>query len=438
MGVSTTATGKDASHHVAPISLIDALLAMEAGSLDAQQLFHKCADAIARSENELHALAYYDFGQTRAELETAAGPLAGIPVGVKDVIDTHDMQTEHGSPIWKDNQPRFDAAIVSMMRRAGAVLAAKTVTTEFAYLAPSPARNPHDLGHTPGGSSAGSAAGVAAGYYPIAIGTQTGGSVVRPASYCGVSGFKPSFRLLPTTGVKCFSWSLDTCGVFGARARDVAAFMEGISGRQLVVNEAATVAPRVGVLSAQSLADVDPVMQSAVDLAAALMAQSGADVSAVELPSPLKKALNVHNTIQDYEAGLACGHELASAADKMSPALRETLLNGANIPVSEYDSARRDTKNGRRACADLFADFDLILTPSAPGVAPAGNETTGSSVHNRLWTLMGTPSINVPGLYCDTTGLPTGVQLVARFGDDQRLLAAAHWLETLIGSHAPA
>ncbi|MEO0496122.1 MAG: amidase [Pseudomonadota bacterium] len=434
MGVSTSPV---TSQTFKPVSLIDALVAMEAGDLNAQALFSRCADAVAAQENDIKALADYDFGQTRAQLDQSVGPLAGIPVGVKDIIDTHDMVTAHGSPIWKENRPRFDAAIVAMARDAGAVVAGKTITTEFAYLTPSPTRNPHNRDHTPGGSSAGSAAGVAAGYFPIALGTQTGGSVVRPASYCGVSGYKPSFRLLPTTGVKCFSWSLDTCGIFGAGARDVAAFAEGITGRELVVNEAESPSPRVGVIRSPGLDEVDPIMAIALDHAINAMQANGITVSDAHLPAPLEAALAAHGTIQDYEAGLACAHEYSSAADQMSEALRNTLEAGRNIHPSTYDSARRDAKNGRRACADLFADFDILIGPSAPGLAPAGNETTGSSINNRLWTLMGTPSINVPGLFCEDTDLPVGLQLVARFGDDRRLLASAHWLEVLLQNYQP-
>ncbi|MEO0635556.1 MAG: amidase [Pseudomonadota bacterium] len=432
MSLTTSVTGKDAGDHVRPISLIEALIAIENGALTQQALLDRCIDAAAASEASLKALAHYDFCQMRAEADNASGPLAGIPVGVKDIIDTFDLPTEHGSSIWLGNQPHFDAAIVRMVRASGAVVAGKATTTEFAYLTPSPARNPHDVSHTPGGSSAGSAAGVAAGYFPIAIGTQTGGSVVRPASYCGVSGFKPSFRLLPTTGVKCFSWSLDTCGIFGARARDVAAFLEGITGRNLVVNEAEAVSPRVGVIVSPQLAEMDTPMAAAVEHAASVLERSGARVSTLQLPPQLEAALAAHNIVQDYEAGLACAHELDLAADQMSPALRDTLNNGQSIQPSEYDSARRDAKNGRRACTDIFSEFDILLGPAAPGIAPADNTTTGTSIHNRLWTLMGTPSINVPGLYCSETGLPTGLQLVARFGDDRRLLAAAHHLETLL------
>ena len=354
-------------------------------------------------------------------------PLRGLPVGVKDIFDTVDFATEFGTPIYKGNRPRQDAALVALVRRAGGLVLGKTVTTELAFLHPAKTRNPHDPARSPGGSSSGSAAGVAAGMFPIAIGSQTGGSVIRPAAYCGVAGFKPSYRLLPTPGIKHFSVYLDTAGLFAASVADVAYAAAAITGRDLRVDQGKPAAPRIGLARTHVWDEASAAMQGAVENAAKAAAAAGARVSEPAWPPLLRDAFMAHPTIQDYEAFRTLAFEYDRHRDALSPILREMLGKAAAITPDDYDAARRTVKRARQALADLMADIDVLLTPSAPSAAP-GPETTGPAIFNRLWTLMGAPCVNVPGLK-DTSGLPLGVQIVGRFGRDHQALMGAQFLQ---------
>jgi Asp-tRNA(Asn)/Glu-tRNA(Gln) amidotransferase A subunit family amidase len=268
---------------------------------------------------------------------------------------------------------------------------------------------------------------------PAAIGTQTGGSVVRPAAFCGVTGYKPSFRLLPTTGMKHFSPSLDTMGLFAAGVEDVALLAALLTGRDLALLageppvDPATI--RVGLYRCAQLEGADPAMRAALSKAVDLAANAGFEVGEIGEPEALAHARDSHKTIQDYEAGLACGPDLARYRELLSPVLKQTVDRGQAISPSDYDAARRRAKHGRNATSALFREVDILLTPSAPGAAPLGLETTGDPRFNKLWTLMGTPTINIPGLK-DDAGMPLGIQAVARFGQDKHLLTVAAMLET--------
>ena len=318
-----------------------------------------------------------------------------------------------------------------MMRAKGAAIVGKTVTTEFAFFSPGPTVNPHNPAHTPGGSSSGSAAAVAAGMVPVALGTQTGGSVIRPASFCGVAGYKPSFRLVPMVGAKCFSWSLDTAGFFAASVRDVAAFTDAALGRDLKVQRSGE-PPRIGLYRSAIDEDASLEMRNAVENAARDLEKAGATIVTIMEPDELALARDVHATIQNFEAGLACADEFARHADRMSPILRETLQAGRAIAPDIYDNARRTARIARKRSHALFDSVDLLLTPSAPGIAPLGLETTGSPVFNKLWTLLGLPCVSVAAFNDQETGLPLGLQCVGRFGRDKALLSAAHWVETAL------
>jgi Asp-tRNA(Asn)/Glu-tRNA(Gln) amidotransferase A subunit family amidase len=359
------------------------------------------------------------------------GPLAGLTLGIKDIFDTAGFATEMGSPIYAGHRPRADAAVVAMALRAGATIAGKTVTTEFAFMEPGPTRNPAKLDHTPGGSSSGSAAAVAAGLVPIAFGTQTGGSVIRPAAFCGVAGLKPSFRLLPTVGVKCFSWSLDTVGLFAASVADVAYFAAGLTGRDLRVDGADPSPPRIGIARTHLWHEASGAMRQAVEQAGRRAAAAGATVVDIDLPGIFADAFSAQQTIMDFQAAEALGWEFDHHADRLSAILRDTLARGRSIPIPAYDEARRTARRARMALKDLFADVDVLLTPSAPGAAPEGLASTGSSIFNRLWTLMGVPAVNVPGAH-DPAGLPLGLQIVAPFARDKAALEAGHFLERVL------
>lgn len=410
------------------MSLAALVKARDGGKARPELMVALCGDAIARKDDAIKAFAH--IAQSPA-IQTE-GPLAGIAIGIKDIFDTFDQPTSYGSPIYRDHQPRIDAAIVDLARRQGATIIGKTATTEFAFFKPAITVNPHNPAHTPGGSSSGSAAAVAAGMIPAAIGTQTGGSVIRPAAFCGVAGYKPSFRLLPVTGMKHFAPSLDTVGLFAAGVEDVAFLAALLTGRDLGPRagdqplEPATI--RVGLYRCAQLEGADPAMRDALARAADLAADAGFDVGEIGEPEAMAQARDAHAIIQDHEAGLACGPDLSRFRDQLSPVLIQAIERGQAITPADYDNARRIAKRGRAAARVLFGEVDILLTPSAPGSAPLGLASTGDPRFNRLWTLMGTPCINIPG-FRDASGLPLGIQAVARFGRDKPLLRAAALLE---------
>jgi Asp-tRNA(Asn)/Glu-tRNA(Gln) amidotransferase A subunit family amidase len=411
------------------LSALELIRQIETGALTARAVVDRCADAIAKRDAEIGAFVALDIEAAREHAERLAIlPLRGLPIGVKDIYDTADLPTQYGSSIYAGHRPKADAAMVALIRRAGGVVIGKTETTEFASLEPARTRNPHNLAHTPGGSSSGSAAAVAAGMVPIALGSQTGGSVIRPAAYCGVVGFKPSFRLLPTVGMKCFSWSLDTVGLFAAGVADAALAAALISGRDLRIDHTEPAAPRIALVRTQSWPEASASMQNAVERATRAAEAMGAKVTEAELPAIFETATQAHGTIQDHEAYRALADEIDRHRDRLGPTLREQLDKAAAITPAAYDDARRLARQARRALIDFMEGIDVLLTPSAPGAAPRGLSSTGKPTFNRLWTLLGTPCVNVPGLL-DSARLPLGVQIVGRFARDRLALEAAAFLQ---------
>jgi Asp-tRNA(Asn)/Glu-tRNA(Gln) amidotransferase A subunit family amidase len=413
------------------LSALDLARRIEAGTITARAVVDLCAEAIARREGEIGAFAALDVAAAQRASQAEGlrlAPLHGLPVGIKDIFDTADFATEYGSPIYAGHRPRADAALVALVRRAGGIVLGKTVTTELASLQPAGTRNPRNPAHTPGGSSSGSAAAVAAGMLPLGLGSQTGGSVIRPAAFCGVAGFKPSFRLLPTVGMKCFSWSLDTAGLFAAGVADVAFAATAITGRDLRIDQRAPAAPSLALVRTHLWSQASPAMQAALEQAARAAAAAGARVRELELPPIFEDAMRAHVTIQDHEAYRALAYEIDHHHERLGPILRQQLGRAAAIDCDTYDEARRTARGARRMFADLMADTDAMLTPSAPGVAPHGLGSTGDPAFNRLWTLLGPPCINVPG-FADASGLPLGVQIVGRFARDRTALEAAWFLE---------
>lgn len=404
--------------------------AVNSGAIDPRDAVAQSLDAIDAKDGAIRAFV------ARGDRETllgtsASGPLAGIAIGVKDIFDTADLPTSYGSPIYAGHQPRADAALVAMLRRAGAAIVGKTVTTEFAHFSPGPTRNPHDPDHTPGGSSSGSAAAVAAGMVPAAIGTQTAGSVIRPAAFCGIAGYKPSFRLVPTVGAKTFSWSLDTVGFFAASVADVAAFAATATSRPLDVEPVDPATLRIGLYRDPLWHEADEDMRAAVEALADRAARAGARIVEIAESPELSAAREAQPVIQDYEAALALGGEFDRHADRLSERLREAIVTARSIDPDQYDRARRAARYARSAANRLFADdVDALLLPAAAGAAPKGLESTGSPAFNRLWTLLGTPAVAIPGAR-SAAGLPLGIQLVGGFARDVRLLSIAAWLEQL-------
>jgi Asp-tRNA(Asn)/Glu-tRNA(Gln) amidotransferase A subunit family amidase len=416
------------------LSALDLVRRIEAGALSPRGAVDLCAEAIEAREKDIGAFVALDLDAARKRADDprlAATPLAGLPVAFKDIFATADLPTQYGSPIFSGYRPPADAAAVVLTRRAGGNVIGKTVTTEMASMVPAGTRNPHNIAHTPGGSSSGSAAAVAAAMVPLAFGTQTAGSVIRPAAFCGVAGFKPSYRLIPLVGVKDVAWHLDTAGLFGAGVADVAFAAAEILQRDLRVDRAVPSAPRIALTRTQLWPQATAAMANALETAARIAQAAGATVRDVTLPKILEDGHAAQFIIQDYETSRALAFEYDRHRDRIGQQLREQLDRGAAITADSYDAARRTASRARQVFADTMADHDVILTPSAPGAAPRGLETTGDPAFNRLWTLLGTPCVNVPGLY-DGDGLPLGIQIVGRFGRDRAALEAALFVEEAI------
>jgi len=409
------------------ISLAELQRRIDAGDLSAEAAIAQSCEAIAAHEKTIGAFV------CRAENVRAAGagPLRGISVGIKDIIDTSDLPTEMGSAIYRGWRPRADAPVVMLLKQAGATIVGKTTTTAFAANDPTATLNPRNHGHTPGGSSSGSAAAVAAGMIPLALGTQTGGSVIRPASFCGVAAIKPSFRLLPTVGVKCFSWTLDTAGLFAAGINDLAHGLSAITGRPELLPDSAITTPRIGLVTQDFAGAPETASAEALRIAGAAAERAGASVRALAMPEILGEAWLIHETVQQFEAHQALAWEYRTQYDAMPPLLRARLDQSRGIPAADYDAARGIANRARKALARMFDDVDVLLTFSAPGAAPKGLASTGDTRFNKLWTLMGVPCVNVPADVADG-GLPVGVQVIARFGNDAGALKAARFVEAAL------
>jgi Asp-tRNA(Asn)/Glu-tRNA(Gln) amidotransferase A subunit family amidase len=401
------------------------------GELTAARLAEAVLARIEALEPSVHAWAYLDPELVRAQARERdahlaagerLGPLHGVPVGIKDIIDTADQPTAHGSPIHAGRRPLTDATVVARLRAAGAVIAGKTVTAEFAMLAPGPTRNPHDLGRTPGGSSSGSAAAVATGMVPLAVGTQTAGSVVRPASFCGVYGAKPTFGRVPTDGVKRCSASLDTVGIL-ARGADDAALALGVMAADPLGLHPPTVPerPRIGFCRTPQWSEVEPDARERIERAARRLAEV-ADLLEVTLPPAFDGLADAQASIMAVESLEALTPEWTGHRDRLSPELR-TYLDDAPRHLDAYDDAVALAGRCRTMLDGVFDGLDALLAPSVLGEAPDPS-TTGDPLLCRIWTLLGTPAVAVPGL-TGAAGLPLGVQVVGARGDDTRTLAVA-------------
>ncbi|MBD0274875.1 MAG: amidase, partial [Acetobacteraceae bacterium] len=359
------------------------------------------------------------------------GPLHGLLFGIKDVLDTADMPSQYGSPIWAGHRPRADASAVALARRAGAVAIGKTVTTEFATRHPGPTVNPRNPAHTPGGSSSGSAAGAAAGFFHAGLGTQTAGSVIRPAAFCGAVGFKPSFGALHRGGMKVMSESLDTVGVIAGSVGDCALFMAGLTERDFGDVEARPgVAPRLGLCLGPTADLASPETLALLDRVASAAGRAGASVAPLRLPPAMDDALEAHPFVMNMESAQALAWELDHAPAQISPVLRERMDWARSQRPARLDEARRAFAAARRAFVDAVAPFDALLTPSAPGEAPEGLGWTGDPAFNSLWTLLHGPCATGPAGE-GPKGLPLGVQVVAAFGKDREALAWAEWVRAV-------
>jgi Asp-tRNA(Asn)/Glu-tRNA(Gln) amidotransferase A subunit family amidase len=418
----------------ATLTATEAARQIRAGTLRPEELMEACLARIAAREPQVRAFAYLDPEQARRAAAVALpGPLHGLPIGVKDVLDTADMPSEYGSPIWRGWRPRADSAPVAWARAAGGVAIGKTVTTEFATRKPGPTANPHNLGYTPGGSSSGSAAGVAAGFFPLAYGTQTAGSIIRPAAFCGVVGYKPSFGTINRNGMKIMSDSLDTVGVMARSVADCALFAGAVLGFDLGNPDARPDrAPRIGVCRSPTWAQAQPETVALLERVAGALERAGAVISERELPPSIAALTTAHPVVMNNESARALGWELDTAREQISEGLRERLEFGLSRNATEVAEAHAVFTQAQAAFPAATEGLDVLVTPSAPGQAPKGLEWTGDPAFNFIWTSLHVPCVTVPAGE-GPDGLPLGIQIVGRFGEDREVLAWAQWTAAAIG-----
>ncbi len=356
------------------------------------------------------------------------GPLVGVPFGIKDIIDTCDLPTEMGSPIYKGHRPRGDAACVALTRKAGGVLMGKTVTTEFANRFPGKTRNPYDPARTPGGSSSGSAAAVADGMAALAIGTQTTGSTIRPAAYCGVFGYRPTYGDLRCVGVKEASGSLDTLGLFARSIDDIELYRSVLLDADPKPLPDESRAPRIGFCRTPFWPRVEPGTQKLIEDAAAKLARAGAQVKDVELPREFDDIEETHRWISSYEFARNFTWEIENHWDKLSEMLRNgRLKDGLSCSFEKYRDARDRAERCRERMAAVFGDHDVLLTAAAAGEAPVGLNATGDASFCLIWTTTYVPCLTLP-VFKGPHGLPVGLQLIGKRNADRALFAAAKWV----------
>ncbi len=361
------------------------------------------------------------------------GRLHGIPIGIKDIFDTHDMPTAYGSPIHAEHRPTVDAASVAIARRSGMLPLGKLVTTEFAAWPPGPTVNPHDVTRTPGGSSSGSAAAVAAGMVPVAFATQTTGSIIRPAAFCGVVGYKPSHGTLPTSGVKAISESFDTVGVITRTVADAAFVVGALCGRPLEPPPEPP-APRLGICLTHEWPTASPETVTLFDALPELLTRAGARSTQVALPEVFAGLAAAQGTIWTFEIARCLADEHQRFRELIREPLRGMLDDGAAMAVSDYDAAYRRLRECSARLDAVFDGVDALLVPAAPGEAPEV-ATTGDPIFNRAWSALGVPAVTVPaGL--GPSGLPLGVQIVGPPRQDARVLACAAWVEAALARTA--
>ncbi|HEU5019287.1 MAG TPA: amidase [Pseudolabrys sp.] len=436
-------------------SLAETITALRGGAVAAEQMVEGCLARIEKADGPVQAWTFLDpeyaLAQARALDKARAkgqpiGPLHGIPVGIKDIFDTSDMPTENGTVLHAGRQPQRDSFAVALLRQAGAVIVGKTVTTEMALFTPGKTRNPHDPARTPGGSSSGSAAAVAAGMVPLAVGSQTNGSTIRPAAFCGVVGYKPTHGLISRQGALLLSHTLDHVGIFAASVTDAALLAEIMMVydgsdpdmrprarpelSRLAAEELPS-SPKLAFLRTSMWGQVDEDAQTAFE---ALVGRLGRCVEEIELPSLFEVAIDHHRLIQDTEVAVNFAAEYSQGRDKLSQGLVEIIEHGLRVPASEYLRAVAHIPQLVQAHDALLHRYDAILTPAVPGEAPVGT-ATGNPIFCTAWTLLGVPAVSLP-LLRGRHGLPIGVQLLGQRGNDGRLLRTARWITEAIAKQA--
>lgn len=421
------------------MGIAEAARAIREKRLSAVELAEDCLAHIARREVLIGAWTHIDgeamLAQAKAcDARPPLGALHGVPIAIKDIIDTADMPTGYGSPIYDGHRPRMDAACVSLLKRAGAVIAGKTVTTEFAFFRPGKTRNPCNPAHTPGGSSSGSAAAVADAMVPGALGSQTAGSLIRPASYCGVVGYKPTYGDFDLTGVKGLSHSLDTLGVLTRSVADAELLRGALLNRPFSASDLpARWCPSIGLCRTSSWLDAAPHTRDGIERLLMTLAAQGARVGEALLPESFASFISLQKTVMAFEVSHSLAGEYDCYRNDLSAEIRALIEYGDDIDAESYFEARCAAEQGVRDVESIFDQWDVLLAPSATGEAPAGIEATGDPLFSRMWMLIGVPTLSLPALE-GPNGLPIGVQLIGARFCDERLLRASSWIERAVAS----
>ena len=430
------------------LSAATAAAGIRSKKFTSEELISDCLNRLNSREDDIQAWSYINAEHALEQAKKAdkyrnegvsLGPLHGVPIGIKDVIDTEDMPTENGSPIYEGRRPQKDALCIAALRRAGAIIFGKTVTTEFANINPSKTRNPHNIQHSPGGSSAGSGASVADFHVPVALGTQTGGSVIRPASFNGVFGLKPTLGLIPRSGMLLQSHTLDTIGIYGRTLEDLALVLDSISipdpndahsyrgsigSVQTEHSKTSKHQPKFAFLETPAWNEGNLASKKAILKTTEILGQN---CKKETLPDPFKKIIDLHATVFSSENAYYYGQYLISHPNLLSKKLRHRLESTRNALASDYLTALEARNVIYNSVETLLGNYDAIICLSAPGPAPHGFETTGSAVFNGLWTYLGVPCISLPLLTVE--GLPQGIQLVGKRGEEGKLFRSALKLE---------
>ncbi len=428
-----------AAHSLNALSATEIADAIAAGRTTCEAVVRDCVSRTAARDGTVKAWVGFDperaLDQARAlDRGPRRGPLHGIPVGLKDTIDTSDLPTEMGSPIYRGNRPHADASCVALLRRAGAIILGKTATCEFAGSAPPDTTNPHNAAHTPGGSSSGSAAAVADFMVPAALGTQTGGSVLRPSSFCGVFGYKPTYNTINEAGVWPAAASVDTIGWLTRSIEDIALLTAVLRMEEPKPILAMSSAPRIGVWRTDLWDTAQPETTAALADAAAKLGKLGATVSDVDLPGAFSGVHAIaRSSIGFYERAACMAYFWDNERERLSPQMRRYIENGHMISRDEYVAGMRRLDECRALLGPVFERFDVLLVPCVPGEAPKGLGATGDPSMQAIWTALHTPTMTLP-THRGPNNLPVGIQLVAQRYDDDRLFACAAWIWDKIGA----
>lgn len=420
------------------LSATEAARKLATREITAVSLLSDCLERIAEREPTIRAWTCLDADGAMQRARTldsqaSAGLLHGLPIAVKDLFDTFDLPTCYGSPIYANHRPAADAACVALARAAGAIVVGKTVTTEFATFHPGPTCNPHNPAHTPGGSSSGSAAAVADWMVPLGFASQTAGSIVRPAAFCGVVGYKPTYGTINRVGVKMISDTLDTVGALARSVPDAALFVAALSDRrELLIERPQAGAPRVGLCRTYEWDRARPETVAVFEDAARQLSESGASVRDVTLTPPFAGLVDAQIAIMVHEVAKSLSHEWLVHRDRLSREMIVMIEAGLAVSAERYDAARTLAQSCRAVLANVFEDIDVVLAPSTIGEAPEGIQATGDPLFNRMWTLLHVPCVHLP-LGRGPRGLPVGITIAGPSGADRATLLAADWIHAKLG-----